>query len=119
MDKTIKLSLMLSFLFLFSSHATAADSSFSRSGEKLAIGVSNVATGIIELPKNVILKSEQEGVFYGVTVGLAAGIMHTVSRTVMGMLDVVTFIIPTNSSVYPPFVWQEFSRETTYSDEAI
>lgn len=114
MNKTIKLSLMLSFLFIFSSQATAADSSFSKSGEKLLIGISNVATGLVELPKNIILKSEQEGVFYGVTVGLAAGIMHSVGRTAMGILDVVTFIIPTSSSVSPDYVWQNFDRETTY-----
>lgn len=114
MDRLIKLSLVLTFLFLFSSQATAADSYFSMSGEKLVCGVTNVATGFVELPKNVILKSQQEGVVYGVTVGLVTGIMHSVGRTVIGALDVVTFIIPTNPSVKPHYVWQDFSRETTY-----
>ncbi|MDH5552601.1 MAG: exosortase system-associated protein, TIGR04073 family [Nitrosomonas sp.] len=113
MDKIIKLSLMLSMLFLFSSQA-AADSYFSKSGEKLVSGVTNVATGFVELPKNVILKSQQEGVVYGVTAGLVTGIMHSVGRTVIGALDIVTFIIPTNPSVNPHYVWQDFSRETTY-----
>ena len=114
MGKTIKLSLVLSFLFLFSSQAAAADSYFAMSGEKLVSGVTNVATGFVELPKNVILKSQQEGVVYGVTVGLVTGIMHSVGRTVIGALDVVTFIIPTYPSVKPHYVWQDFSRETTY-----
>ena len=98
MSKTIKFSLVLSFLFLFSSQAATAGSYFTMSGEKLVCGVTNVATGFVELPKNVILKSQQEGVIYGVTVGLVTGIMHSVGRTVIGALDVVTFIIPTNSS---------------------
>ena len=116
MGKTIKLSLVLSFLFIFSSQVAAADSTFSQSGEKLLNGVSNVATGFVEVPKNVILKSQQEGIFYGATVGLVAGLMHSVGRTVLGVMDMVTFFIPTSSSVNPDYVWQDFSRETTYGD---
>lgn len=114
MKKIIKLSLALSLLFLFSSQAAASGSYFSMSGEKLVSGVTNVATGFVELPKNVILKSKQEGVLYGVTAGLVTGIMHSVGRTVIGALDVATFIIPTNPTVNPHYVWQDFSRETTY-----
>lgn len=116
MGKTIRLSLMLSFLFLFSAQVAAADSNFTTSGEKLSSGVANVATGFVELPKNIILKSQQEGVFYGATVGLVAGIMHSVGRTVIGVLDVVTFFIPTYPSINPHYVWHDFSRETTYGD---
>ena len=114
MGKTIKLSLVLSFLFIFSSQAAADDSYISQSGEKLLCGITNVATGFVELPKNIILKNQQEDGFYGVAVGLATGIMHSVGRTVIGLLDVVTFIIPTYPSVTPNYVWQDFSRETTY-----
>ena len=114
MGKTIKLSLVLSFLFLFSSQAAAADSYISQSGEKLVCGITNVFTGFVELPKNVILKSQQEDGFYGAAVGLGAGIMHSVLRTFVGLLDVVTFVIPNVPSVSPNYVWQDFSRETTY-----
>ena len=115
MDKTVKLSLVLSFLFLFSSQAVAADSNISKSGKKLLCGVTNVITGFVELPKNVMLKNQQEGGnFYGVAVGLAAGIMHSVGRTAIGLMDTVTFIIPTSPSVTPHYVWQDFSRETAY-----
>ena len=114
MGKTIKLSLVLSFLFLFSSQAAAADSYVSQSGEKLLCGITNVFTGFVELPKNVILKSQQEDGFYGVALGLGTGIAHSFFRTFVGLLDVVTFIIPTYPSVTPNYVWQDFSRETTY-----
>ena len=117
MDKTIKLSFVLWFLFLFSSQASAADSYISQSGKKLLCGVTNVATGFVELPKNVMLKKQQEGEgneFYGVAVGLVAGIMHSVGRTAIGFLDAVTFFIPTNPSVTPHYIWQDFSRETAY-----
>jgi len=121
MERIVKLSLVLSILFLFSSQAVASGSYFSssgsyfsRSGEKFVSGIANVATGFMELPKNVILTSQNEGPLYGITVGLATGLMHTVGRTVIGALDVVTFLVPTKPSVQPPFIWQDFSRETTY-----
>lgn len=115
MDKTIKLSFVLWFLFLFSSQAVAADSYISQSGKKLLCGVTNFATGFVELPKNVMLKKQQEdNEFYGVAVGLVTGVMHSIGRTAVGLMDTVTFIIPTNPSVTPHYVWQDFSRETTY-----
>ena len=114
MDKTIKLSLVLC-LFLFSSQAAAADSYISQSGKKLLCGVTNVATGFVELPKNVLLmKHQEDNELYGVAVGLITGIMHSVGRTAIGFLDAVTFIIPTHPSVTPHYVWQDFSRETAY-----
>ncbi len=120
MRKIAKLSLLLSILLLFSSQVTAygtgtaAKSYFTVSSEKLVSGVANVATGFVELPKNIILTTQDSGVVYGVSVGLVAGIMHTVGRTVVGALDIATFFIPTRPSVHPPFVWQDFTMETSY-----
>lgn len=49
------------------------------------------------------------------TIGVVTGVVHTIGRTVVGLLDVVTFMIPTGpSSVQPQYVWNDFSRETTY-----
>ncbi len=82
--------------------------------EKLVNGIVNVATGVIELPKNVILTSQRDGAAYGMIIGLVTGIMHTIGRTVFGALDAVTFFIPTQPTVRPPYIWQDFGRETTY-----
>ena len=109
-----KLSLIFSIFFLFSSHVVAADSYFGNSSEKFVSGIANAVTGWVELPKNVILTSQKEGPIYGVTIGVAMGIMHTVGRSLVGVLDVATFFIPTKPSVNPPFIWQDFSRETSY-----
>lgn len=114
MQRIVKFSLILSIFIFFSSQAVAADSYFSNSSEKLVSGIANVATGWVELPKNIILTSQNEGPLYGITVGTAMGIMHTVGRSVVGVLDAVTFFIPTKPSVNPPFIWQDFSRETSY-----
>lgn len=114
MRRMVKLFLIFSILFFFSSQAVASDSYFRSSAEKFVGGVANIASGFMELPKNVILTSQKEGKIYGVTAGLTMGIMHTVGRTVIGALDVVTFLIPTNPSINPPFIWDDYSRETSY-----
>lgn len=82
--------------------------------EKLVNGVTNAVTGIIELPKTVILTSRRDGVAYGLTIGLVTGIMHTIGRTVFGALDAVTFFIPTQPTVRPHYIWQDFNKETIY-----
>ncbi|MDO9310905.1 MAG: exosortase system-associated protein, TIGR04073 family [Nitrosomonas sp.] len=110
----VKLSLLFSIFFLFSSHAVAADSYFGNSSEKFVSGIANAVTGWVELPKNVILTSQKEGPVYGATIGVAMGVMHTVGRSLVGVLDAATFFIPTKPSVNPPFIWQDFSRETSY-----
>lgn len=114
MRRIVYLSLILSMFFLVSSQAVAADSYFGNASEKFVSGIANAATGFVELPKNIILTSQKEGPLYGITIGVAMGIMHTVGRSLVGVLDAATFFIPTKPSVNPPFVWQDFSRETSY-----
>lgn len=114
MGKIAKLSVIFSIFFFFSSQAAASDSYFGNASEKFVSGIVNAATGWIELPKNIILTSRNEGPLYGITIGPAMGIMHTVGRTLVGVLDAATFFIPTKPSVNPPFIWQDFSRETSY-----
>ena len=82
--------------------------------EKLVNGIANTVTGVIELPKTVILTSRRNEAAYGLTIGLVTGIMHTVVRTFFGALDAVTFFIPTQPTVRPPYIWQDFDKETTY-----
>jgi len=113
MRKIIQLSLVLVFLFI-SSQAVAGSGYISVTGEKFVNGIANVATGVVELPKNIILTTQNDGVVYGVTVGVVTGLMHTVARTVIGALDVVTFLVPTQPSIRPSYIWQDFSTETSY-----
>ncbi|MCC6917399.1 exosortase system-associated protein, TIGR04073 family [Nitrosomonas sp.] len=82
--------------------------------EKLVNGITNAATGFVELPKTIILTSRRDGAAYGLTIGFVTGIMHTIGRTVFGVLDAATFFIPTQSTVHPSYIWQDFDKETTY-----
>jgi putative exosortase-associated protein (TIGR04073 family) len=114
MKKLFKSLLVVSVLFFLSSQSAMAQSYTYASGEKFVGGLTNVVTGFVELPKNLINATEERGLPYGMTVGLATGIMHTVGRTVVGALDLVTFMIPIGSSVSPVYIWEDFHYETTY-----
>ncbi len=106
--------LAIAILCLFFSQSTMAESYQSASGKKMVSGLSNVVTGVAELPKNIIISTKYHGVPYGMTVGVATGVMHTVGRTVIGALDLITFMIPTGPSISPPYIWEDFSTETSY-----
>lgn len=122
MKKIFKSLLILSALFFFSPHAAMAghsgktESYAAEAGEKLGNGIANVATGILELPKTVILTSRSEGPLYGMTIGLIIGVLHTAGRTLSGIVDTVTFLIPTGTSVKPEVIWEDFNKETTYGN---
>jgi len=110
--------LLLPFLFSFQARAddrTAAEVYFERSGLKLISGVANMATGWMELPKNIGLwRRKTDDELVGVTEGVLRGLVHTASRTASGALDLATFWLPTFPTPNPPFIWEDFSIESEY-----
>ena len=83
-------------------------------GEKLGSGVFNVITGVIEIPKTMIVAGREKGANYGMTAGFFTGIVHMVGRTLIGAVDVATFFVPTTPMIKPPFIWDDFHKETSY-----
>jgi putative exosortase-associated protein (TIGR04073 family) len=83
-------------------------------GRKLASGFSNMALGAAEIPKNMIITTNQTNAIFGVTGGAIKGLLHTLGRTLAGIVDIVTFPIPTQPITRPPLVWQSFETETQY-----
>jgi len=116
MKKIFKSMLVVSALVFFSPQAAMAHSEdyATHTGDKLAHGLANTVTGIAELPKTMILTSQKEGVVYGMTAGLLTGIVHVIGRTAFGVLDVATFMIPTDPTVKPGYIWENFDKETSY-----
>ena len=110
----IKLAFVCLMIVLLSPPAIAAENYFVASGEKFGNGIVNAATGFAELPKTIILTSQQENPLYGITLGTAQGLLHTVGRSLIGIVDAATFIIPNKTKITPSYVWQDFSTETTY-----
>jgi len=62
--------------------------------QKLARGITNVATGWVEIPKEIGRSVEKSGDFAGLVVGPFKGIAKAIGRTVVGVYEAVTFLIP-------------------------
>ena len=114
MKNMLKPLLLISALFFFSSQAAMATSYPEKIGDKLAHGLANTVTGLGEIPKNIIINTNQKGPAYGIPVGFLVGIVHGIGRTLTGAVDLVTFIIPTKPIIYPDYIWREFDKETHY-----
>ena len=120
MKSISRLALLFSMLFLFSSQAQAneditTDVYFSRAGMKILSGVANVATGWMELPKNIsIWNQKNNNILSDFTEGVLWGVVHTAGRTASGAVDLATFWLPTFPTPSPTFVWDDFSKESDY-----
>lgn len=112
--------LIMSLLLLFSSQAQATEEMtsriyFNRAGMKILSGVANIATGWMELPKNIILwRQKDENVLIEFIEGVMMGVYHTASRTASGAADLATFWLPTFPSPNPVFIWEDFSQQSDY-----
>ncbi|CAL1240169.1 exosortase system-associated protein, TIGR04073 family [Candidatus Methylocalor cossyra] len=96
---------------------------------KLASGITNMAGGWIEVPKNMINTANAGAtgrtaysgdmfdyghVLLGVTGGGLKGALHMVGRTLAGLVDFATFFIPTKPITNPAFIWENFYTDTQY-----
>ncbi len=84
---------------------------------KFSRGFANTATGWLELPKYVVNTSKASNVAYGISIGLLQGVMHTVGRTLTGVVELGTFFVPNQPFIHPKYVWSPFDQETTYGGE--
>jgi putative exosortase-associated protein (TIGR04073 family) len=92
-----KLFLKFFILFLIISGLVTIDSGLVYAGDpvqKLGRGITNVATGWVEIPKEIGRSVEKSGDFAGLVVGPFKGIAKAIGRTIVGVYEVVTFPIP-------------------------
>jgi putative exosortase-associated protein (TIGR04073 family) len=116
MKQMSKKLLLLSALCLMMPYGAMAESYPSKVVAKLGNGIVNVATGIVEIPKTMLVTSAKKGPLYGMTAGFLTGVFHMTGRTVLGATDVATFLVPTKPVIQPKYVWKNFNRETRYFD---
>jgi putative exosortase-associated protein (TIGR04073 family) len=78
---------------------------------KAVRGMTNLATGWLELPKQIYLTYSEDGVAKGITVGPLKGIGMTLVRTLSGAGEFLTFFssAPGFYDPYfdPAYVWQK------------
>jgi putative exosortase-associated protein (TIGR04073 family) len=79
-------------------------------GIKLCRGITNMATGIGEFPRQIYLCTKKDGAL-GVPYGLGSGLAMTIVRTLYGVAETAFFYVPFDggydSALNPAFVWQE------------
>jgi putative exosortase-associated protein (TIGR04073 family) len=97
-----------------SSAAMASDSYGRDVAVKLGSGLSNLALAWVEFPKNIINTSNETNVTLGFSGGVLKGGLHMIGRTASGLIDLITFPLPTQPITNPTFVWQNFNVETQY-----
>lgn len=111
-------SLLLCSLSVAAADGASQDLALNKSGLKLLSGIANIATGWIEIPKNINLAGQQQNVpVPGAAIigqGVFQGIWHMLNRTGCGVFDLVTFMFPANPSVDPVFVWDDFQKESRF-----
>ncbi len=79
---------------------------------KLARGVANIATGWLELPKQIYLTSQEEGAASGAIFGTLRGIGMALVRTGSGIGEAATFMVP-----YPGFFDPYFEPDYVWKKE--
>ena len=114
--------LLLALCLLFTAHTAQAEYAPSVDdaspqevvdgmANKLARGIANVATGWLEIPKQIMLTYEEEGGWKATTVGPLKGIGMTVVRTVAGASEAASFLLPYpgfyDPLLDPPYVWEK------------
>jgi putative exosortase-associated protein (TIGR04073 family) len=109
--------LSLSLLLAVSSNCLANNEYSSQVKEKALSGLTNMVTGPLEIPKNVINTTNQSNVVFGAVGGLLKGILHGMARIMSGFSDLVTAPLPTKPTVHPARIWDDFDADTEYSDK--
>lgn len=81
---------------------------------KVSQGFFNLTSAVIELPKNIINISHDQNILVGLTWGSLRGVVHTVTRTVVGGVELISAPIPSGEFIAPAYVWQRFSEDSRY-----
>lgn len=83
---------------------------------KLVRGVTNVVTGVVEIPKQSYLMVRDKGKI-GYVVGPVKGVAMAMYRTLLGAVETVFFMVPQpgyyDPMVNPEFVWKGWEEKRT------
>lgn len=107
-------SIIVTCLMLTSAQAETNESYGQIVGRKLLSGLGNITTGLAEVPKNIIIVSNESNFAYGFVGGTFKGLVLSAGRMGTGILDLITAPIPTYPIVYPTYVWDNFYADTTF-----
>ena len=75
---------------------------------KLSRGMANTVTGIFEIPVTIQAVTNEEGPVAGLSWGLFLGTGAALTRTGVGLVEVLTFPFPLPATGYAPLLRPEF-----------
>ena len=75
---------------------------------KLSRGVANTVTGIFEIPVTIQAVTNEEGPVAGMSWGLFLGTGAALTRTGVGLVEILTFPFPLPATGYAPLLRPEF-----------
>ena len=82
---------------------------------KLGRGLANAAAGSLEIPVTIYGMHQDQGPVAAMSWGLLIGLGRTITRTVVGVVEIVTFPVPLPRVGYEPIMQPEF---LLHSEEA-
>ncbi|MDT8388990.1 MAG: exosortase system-associated protein, TIGR04073 family [Lentisphaeria bacterium] len=105
MMKTIRLFVFSAcgFLALSALPASAANEVIDNMIRQFGRGVNNVATGLLEVPANVVQVQEEDGPLAALSYGVTRGVFRCVVREVVGVFEICTFPAGFKPIVAPEF----------------
>lgn len=98
--------------------STGVEKAVDEMSRKFWRGVVNMATGVGEIPRQLVLSCRENGAGVGIPVGFLNGVLMAPVRVGVGAFETVTFIVPTMPDNHTPcrmsyaplltpvFVWQ-------------
>ncbi len=113
---TISVGIIATLLYVFSSACFADEPKTygAQIGLKTASGFTNIATGWLEVPKNIINTTNDTNIIWGIGGGTFKGVVVMVGRMGTGIADLITFPIPTKPIARPNFIWTDFDVDTSF-----
>jgi putative exosortase-associated protein (TIGR04073 family) len=75
---------------------------------KLGRGLANVLFGAVEVPNQYTKSVAEHGGAAGVTHGVPKGVARWLGRTVVGVVEVVTFPVPSKPAIKPEWPNEDF-----------
>lgn len=104
---------LLMLMFFISNLVLAIDCRIAYAGDpiaKLGRGLANTTTGLLEVPKEIKRQIEKSGDVAAFFVGPLKGLAKGIGRTLVGVYDIVTFLVPIPRN-YEPVIEPEYVFE--------
>lgn len=91
-------------------------SAFGQMQRKLGRGIANMATGVVEVPKNISREWRKSDPGTGVIVGGVKGVGWAATRFAVGAYETVTFPVPAPGN-YEPLLYPEYPLPDVWGEQ--